>query len=253
MATTSEGMSQRLARLRSGSRIATVQPVCRAELMPSESEKIPVDDCRCSWCGERHNGGPEFCDLQLFVCLESLSLRQFDDRIEPSAGYRIHNRQVWLEVTPQLLGWMSDRIQRGLTQRVVSEDLGAAINLFHSARDASGLEPASVTPAFVPPGVGLEAPIGWETQRRNAWERFGGIGVVGDGSRRRVTNPTFPIGSFVQSRAGPISTAAGDVGGVMQVVAVNCDDLGEWVDLGRDGRELVCGVSVSVLDFAASR
>lgn len=154
MSTATEGMSQRLARLRSESRTVTPSVASRSEPTESKSQT-------CLWCGNLHNGGPEFCDVELFASFESMSLRQFDDAIEPSPGYRLHAGEMWLAVTPELLGWMSARIEVGLRPSIASEDLGQAIDLFHRARDASGLEPVVVRSNWSPPGIGIKVPPEW--------------------------------------------------------------------------------------------
>lgn len=177
-----------------------------------------------------------------FVSLQAFRLAYFDDRIVPSPGYRLHDGQIWLEVTPQLLGWMAARIELGLRAPCVSEDLAAAIDLFHQARDASGLDPISVPPTFVPPGVGLDSPADWESQRRNAWERYSGTRAALDAGTM-AAHPV-PVGSRVKI-VGRIETASGDVTGAAEVAAAGRDGHGSaWVTLTRGERVLACGVSV---------
>lgn len=154
MATTSEGMSQRLARLRSASRTVTPVEVSKSE--PTES-KFPTAS-RDATKNQNNSDGRQF-----HICFDRLAVKEFDDVIEPSPGYRLFEGQIWLAVTPELLGWMSARIEQGLRSSVVTDDLGQAIDLFHRARDASGLEPVAVRGSWMPPGIELKAPpdVAW--------------------------------------------------------------------------------------------
>lgn len=152
MAITSEGMSQRLARLRSGSRTATTSEVSRSEPTESKLQTVRPDATR----NQNSSDG-----RQWHVCFDGLAVMELDDSIEPSPGYRLHAGEMWLAVTSELLGWMSARIEVGLRPSVVTEDLGQAIDLFHRARDASGLEPVAVSPNWSPPGIGIKAPPEW--------------------------------------------------------------------------------------------
>lgn len=148
-----EGMSQRLARLRSGSRTATPSVVSKSEPTESKLQTVRPDATR----NQNISDG-----RQWHVCFDGLAVMELDDAIEPSPGYRLHAGEMWLSVTPELLGWMSARIEVGLRPSVVSPDLGQAIDLFHRARDLSGLEPVAVSPNWSPPGIEIKAPAEWQ-------------------------------------------------------------------------------------------
>lgn len=96
----------------------------------------------------------------VFVSIQSMQIAHFDNLFNLQAGFRVSSDgEVWHLVTPELLGWMLARIEIGLRAPAASEDLGAAIVLFHRARDASGFAPGPVpSSAWVPPGYGLRFP-----------------------------------------------------------------------------------------------
>ena len=250
MSVSTNGMSDRLARMRGVS-----VPALAMESAAAAALKVDPP--------QRGAGGaggtipvPASIPVRVWACLSSFDVHEFVDVIVQSScpGFRLHSGEIWLAVTPQLLGWMSSQIDSGLRQAIVSDDLGQAIDLFHRARDASGLEPVAVTAGWTPPGLGRMAPVDWDdgdAALRVGPSQMGLGGTGGTGQSvawRRSASPTpFPVGSVVFTRF-PIQTVSGDVAGALEVMAVGESSANQWVTLGRRGKFLASCVNVTCVE-----
>lgn len=187
------------------------------------------------------------------VCFQSFEIVEDEPILSNSCGFRLFDGKVWLEVTPFLLGWMSAAIVRQLNS--ASEDAGdlaASIDLFHRARDSSGLSPVEPPKGWQPPGL-FERPIPdafAETSKFDA-------GAVGRLSRWNSRDDWSGRGKS-QAVAGdvailgePVTVVGGHrfaAGSVFDVRSSVFDDFGEeLLNLGRDDRLLISGVSRSRL------
>lgn len=176
------------------------------------------------------------CWILRFSPAEIAEVSQFLNQRE---GFEIIDGEVWHHVTPELLGWMERQISHQMSRaaRYWSDDLGAAIDLFHAARDASGLLPA-YKPGWCPPEA-LPSPLGFEDQSQTDQSDSG----------PQFVREAFPSGlavgrSVVVSQ--PIDQMARTLpaGSQFDVCGIHRDSYGRYmVDLSRDGKRLVCGVS----------
>lgn len=243
---TEAGMSQRLAALRGGRRIAIR---CAADGQSTTSasstapKRLPANIVEPPQLPPPQSQSQQSTGWHL--CFASGDVAEFLDTWRSYPGYRLHDGQWWHEITPELLGWMASRIERGLAQPTVNDDLAAAIDLFHRARDTTAFEPVNPPALWVPPGMGRDPPANWDgDSKAGQWRRYST-----DRSQQVPVVTKFRKGDRVRSRNGQsIQTAAGDISGVLDVVEVGCSDLGVWVSLAREGRMLVQGVSAEILE-----